>query len=383
MTTIPPCGPASDAGPLSSDLTSVQPLATTHLLLLCQTACQQHLHSPFAAQREMIILALVNDPAHRFQSHCLRMCCCCAFPVIWIGPDGKPSVNLARCRIRLCPLCSKTRAFESGLRVHELLATMDCPRFMTLTVPHRRRDLRQQLDQVMSMFRELRKTDAWREYVQGGVWSLEVTYNPDTGDWHPHIHIIFDGTYFPQPELKAEWSRIIGEAAIADVRAVHSRRDAAHYVAKYISKALEMEEWPESKIREYASATFRRRTIHTFGSCHGVSTEADPTEDKPAPGQRTVGVWVLRRRIALGDQQARIHAGALASTGGRLAWLLRVEHQILPTYVGEELERRLIEAAQWLLSLDPLDAWKYAPPPPKPPPGPTFKDRTPPLVNIR
>lgn len=383
MPSIPMCSPTPAVGELPSDLTSLEPLETTRLQLLCQTACQRHVHARFQAQRKQIYSALADDPTSRFLRRCLRISNCCAFPVIWIGPDGQPEVSLGRCRDRLCPFCSIARAHESGARVEALLRTMDSPRFMTLTVPHCDDDLRVQLDRIMVQLRELRKTSAWRRYVLGGVWSLEITYNRTTGQWHPHVHIVFDGSYFPQPELKQEWSRIQAAESIVDVRQVVSRRAAARYIAKYVSKALQVEDWPDGKITEYANATHRRRTIHTFGSCHGISTEADPVENQPAPSQRTVGVWVLRRRIALGDAITRRHAEALACTGPLLRCLLEVGGEELGLIPESRREERLVEAVSWLKSLDPCHDWlNTEPSPPHPPTKPTV-DRTPLLMNVR
>ena len=375
----PSCSPASDAGELPSGLTSLVHLETTLLLLACQTSCQDHVHSRHQAKREFVFAALAAAADHRFENRCVRISGCCAFPVIWIDGDGKPSVSLGRCRDRLCPLCSAARGRESGKRTAALVATMDSARFITLTVPHRDRLLRDQLDQVMDMFRELRKTETWKHYVRGGVWALEITFNAETMQWHPHIHVIADGTYFPQPELKAEWSRIIGEEPIVDVRAVHSRRDAAFYIAKYVSKTVDLDTWTEVQIREYADAMHRRRTIHTFGNCHGVSTEADPADETPTPGTPTVGVWVLRRRMRLGDNECRRHAHALASSGGVLRMLLSDVGDDSPYLQGETLKLALDQAVTWLRSLEPLGGNEYYPPTPKPPPGPRYKDRTPPL----
>lgn len=348
----------------SSAFTSVQHLETTLCRFECQTRCQHILHARFERERRAIFEALIDDPDGAFEKRAFRICNCCQWPVVYVRDDGKPSVHLARCRDRLCPLCSSARSRESASRVASIVGRMDAPRFMTLTMPHSSLPLRTQLDHLMTTFRELRSTDAWKHYVRGGVWSLELTYNRERSEWHPHVHVIFDGDYFPQPTLKALWSQIHAVNVIVDVRAVNSTRAAASYLAKYVSKVVDLDSWAATEIREYADAMHRRRTIHTFGNCHGATAEADPDDDTPSSSTKTIGVWVIRRRMRLGDEHARRTAEALASSGGVLSILLQDDLTNPVTLTGDHLTTRLMEAARWLRDLDPADAacWKPARP---------------------
>ena len=346
-----------------SSLTSVQHLETNRNRFICQTRCQSVLHARHHVNRLAIFNALNDDPALRFLTRAEKISGCCAWPVVFICDDGKPSVHLARCRDRLCPLCSEARSRESSYRIQSIVKQMDAPRFMTLTVPSSSLNLRVQLDRLMVSFRELRSSDSWKHYVDGGVWSLELTFNGATDQWHPHIHVIFDGRYFPQPTLKALWSQIHDENVIVDVRAVSSAAAAGRYLAKYISKVVDLDSWGAEQITEYADAMHRRRTIHTFGNCHGRAAEADPDDDSPPTSTRTIGVWVIRRRMRLGDDAARRAAAAFASSGGVLAALLADTVTDPGKLTGDELTARLTEATTWIMSLNPVDAADWKPPP--------------------
>lgn len=356
--------PAGDQIPneASSLLTSVQHLETTRCHFECQTRCQRILHAPHESSRRAIFDALIDDPHERFEKRAFRICHCCQWPTIYVNSQGKASVHLARCRDRLCPLCSAARATESKYRVQSIVRKMDAPRFMTLTMPASDACLRDQLNHLMTTFRELRSFDAWKRYVHGGVWSLELTYNSSTRKWHPHIHVIYDGNYFPQGELKALWGQIHSADVIVDVRAVHSSQAAGSYLAKYVSKVVELNSWTATEIRDYADAMHRRRTIHTFGSCHGVAAEADPDDTAPPKSTKTVGVWVIRRRMRLGDQAARRAAEAFASAGGMLSLLLADCLTNPVRLTGDQLTIRLAEASRWIQDLDPATAACWKPP---------------------
>lgn len=351
---------APEQGPAA--FTSVQHLETTLCRFECQTKCQRLLHARFETERHAIFDALAYTDDEDLYSRALKICRCCRFPVIYVRDDGTPSAHLARCRDRLCPLCSSARARESALRIGGIVQRMDAPRFMTLTMPHSSQALDVQLRHLMDTFRDLRSESEWKHYVRGGVWSLELTYNKERSEWHPHIHIIFDGLYFPQPALKALWSMKHGENVIVDVRAVSSSRVAASYIAKYVSKVVDLEQWSDKEIREYATAMYRRRTVHTFGNCHGIAAEADTEDAAPSTSTKTVGVWVIRRRMRLGDEEATKAARALASSRGVLGLLLYDDVQHLVPLVGEQLRQALLETATWLRDLDPEEAAKWKPP---------------------
>lgn len=346
-----------------SSLTSVHHLETTPPRFECQTKCQQLLHARYHDERMAVFDALAYTDDPDLERRSMNICRCCRFPSVYVQDDGTPSVHLSRCRDRLCPLCSNARSRESSSRVHAIVQSMDAPRFMTLTMPHSSDPLAFQLGVLMESFRALRNEPEWKKTVKGGVWSLELTFNKERSEWHPHIHIIFDGYYFPQPTLKALWSAIHGENVIVDVRAVSSAKVAASYIAKYVSKVVDLEQWGEEQIVEYAEAMHRRRTIHTFGSCHGRTAEADPDDAGPPPSTKTVGVWVIRLRMRRGDEEARRAAVALASSGGAIALLLSKDVPAAALISGDELREARRRAGDWLRELDPETAALWKPPP--------------------
>jgi hypothetical protein len=128
----------------------------------------------------------------------------------------------------------------------------------------------EQVDRLLSAFRRLRQRGFWSRFVNGGIGTLEVTYNAGTGQWHPHLHILLDGLYIPHSIVSSEWSMVTGGSFVVHVAAVHSRDDAGRYIAKYVAKPSEMVNLPPARTVELALALSGRRTLITFGTAHNV-----------------------------------------------------------------------------------------------------------------
>jgi hypothetical protein len=154
---------------------------------------------------------------------------------------------------------------------------MDSPRFVTLTLRTQSDTLAESLERLRSGWKRLRQTKLWKQKCEGGVYSLEVTRGRGGDRWHPHLHILVDGSFIPQRELSDAWLKATGDSCIVDIRAVRSRRQIARYVSKYVAKGDEFAAWTLEQIAEYAQAMCGQRVIQTFGSLHGKV--ADPREE--------------------------------------------------------------------------------------------------------
>jgi hypothetical protein len=57
--------------------------------------------------------------------------------------------------------------------------------------------------------------------VVGAVWSYEVKRGDNSGQWHPHLHMIALAEVEPSQErLSREWHQITGDSFIVDVRPI-------------------------------------------------------------------------------------------------------------------------------------------------------------------
>lgn len=89
---------------------------------------------------------------------------------------------------------------------------------MTLTVPHKNgifEGKRFYARELIAKFRDLRKTDAWKKYVVGGEYGIEVKRSPGANGLHIHIHsMVLQNKNYSKNEaeqaLKNEWQILTG-----------------------------------------------------------------------------------------------------------------------------------------------------------------------------
>jgi hypothetical protein len=205
------------------------------------------------------------------------------------------------CHDRWCKICGNER---SHVIVQNLLRLCEGKqvRFMTLTLKHNSERLNLQVDRLLNCFRRLRNRSIWDDHVTGAAMFLEVKVADDGRTWHPHLHIIYEGTYFPKGQLSSHWYAITGDSFVVDVRWIADKEKAAGYVAKYASKPLDKSLYrnPEM-LKEALIALKGRRLCSTLGSWRGLELEETPPDDR---------VWItiasldhVKRRATEGDEK--------------------------------------------------------------------------------
>ncbi len=232
---------------------------------------------------------------------------CCGRPIIVVDDDGD-QIRIAerRCHCRLCPLCGKARSRSVFLRILRLVATFDAPKFLTLTPISNGQSLTHQVAALKKAFANLRRTPDWKTKVVGGVYTLEITYNPQRRQWHPHLHIIIDSVFFPQSILSNLWSRVANGASIVDIRSCNSRTNIAKYIAGYVSKSSDISKFPEHRRIQYAVETNGLRFVQTFGSAHRVKADEEGTysDDGERITEEILDPSELSLAASVGDKEA-------------------------------------------------------------------------------
>ena len=99
------------------------------------------------------------------------------------------------CNNRWCNICNRIRTAKLIKGYGAAIDSMIDPRFVTLTVPNvPAEELRAEIRRMLSEFRkiqELRRKQ--KKPLIRGIRKLEVTYNPDLQNFHPHFHFIVEG----------------------------------------------------------------------------------------------------------------------------------------------------------------------------------------------
>jgi hypothetical protein len=192
----------------------------------------------------------------------------------WVYVDsGNPTrfcVRASLCHDRFCVPCAAARGREVAAAVadHALHRRI---LFITLTLRSSQTPLTEQLNRLYRSFAALRRWALWRTAIRGGVAICEVTYNAGKEAWHPHLHILAEGTWLPQQDLRSAWHRITGDSHVVDVRLARTTDNLSNYVAKYLAKPIASSYIRRPfQLQEAILAFAGRKVCMTFGSWRGL-----------------------------------------------------------------------------------------------------------------
>jgi len=231
---------------------------------------------------------------------------------LWCGQDAfvevsntdPPEYRIAsiRCRDRWCRVCGSERGRHIAANLVDHLQGRVI-RFLTLTIKTDELTLAQAINKLYRSFAKLRLTRLWKRCVVGGAAVCEIKRTVDQLRWHPHLHILVEGKYIPQDDLRRHWFKLTGDSYIVHIKPVPDQAQAAGYLTKYLSKPVPAEivrniDW----LQESIVALNGRRMVTTFGGWRGVKLTEVPDR----------GVWAklcslreLADRAGRGDQRCR------------------------------------------------------------------------------
>jgi len=158
------------------------------------------------------------------------------------GHEGQKLLSYANfCRERLCPMCQWRRSMKLSWQVknvcHYALLQDKSLKFimLTLTVKNVKGDmLSDTIDNMMYAYRKLTYRKEVKRAIEGYFRVLEITYNENREDYHPHFHILlpvkeryFQGYYYISQERWTElWRKSLKVSydPIVEVHKIRSRK---------------------------------------------------------------------------------------------------------------------------------------------------------------
>lgn len=257
-------------------------------------------------------------------------------------------VASSACRLRFCPMCQRTRKFIVRKNAQAWLKTAKKPKFLTLTLQSSDDPLADQISSLYSAFVKLRRLKRMTRDCAGGIWFFQITFNSNTRQWHPHLHIAMDSEYIPHKWLSEQWEQITSDSKIVDIRAIHRQKQAAEYIARYAASSVNIESVPENAWTELASAMHKRRTCGTFGSAKAIRLTAPVLKEES--NSRRILSYVELRVLAKYYKPAKIvlmayHTGLpmteIPNFNNIIVAMFTPDHKLLPYIDDEELNSYL------------------------------------------
>ena len=135
------------------------------------------------------------------------------------------------CNNRFCPFCSWLKAKRTAFELLELIKVVEYTEklafiFITLTVPNvLKESLREEIENFNISFNRLWKTKEFKAFNKGFIRKLEITYNEERNDYHPHFHLVVavnksyfkSRNYMSKRRLLELWQRATRNPAITQV----------------------------------------------------------------------------------------------------------------------------------------------------------------------
>lgn len=158
------------------------------------------------------------------------------------------------CKNRFCPICAWKKARKDALALSVMMAYLKQEEkkefiFLTLTAPNvPAEELNDEIKHYNHSFKKLMERKEVRSIVKGYARKLEITYNEERDDYHPHFHVLIavnksyftDKDYYISRDRWLElWKQVTKNPLITqvDVRKVRNGRDEKVYeIAKYSAK---------------------------------------------------------------------------------------------------------------------------------------------------
>lgn len=215
----------------------------------------------------------------------------------------------------LCPFCAIRRGAKYLKAYLDRLEVVTAERpqlrayLVTLTVRdgpdlgERFRHLRKAMKAMAQARRDHLSSPAKNRLVEfakafGGVHSIEVKRGANSGQWHPHAHMVWLCEAAPDPvELSREWQGWTRDSFVVDVRPFYDQGNVASGFVEVFKYALKFSDLALPDNWEAFELLRGKRLIDAFGVLRGVTV---PQELADAPLDDELPFWELLYQYTAG-----------------------------------------------------------------------------------
>ena len=185
------------------------------------------------------------------------------------------------CNHRLCPFCAWRRSQQARVKIKTMYDRLTHPIFITLTIPNqasiRKHDYTLFRQRVRAFLAQ------YKGFIQGGVYSIETTYNRLEQTWHIHAHILADASS-PLPSTAQKMN-------------IHDTRSYAFNVIKYRMEFDWLRLWSRSwgkKLPDFKVKN-NHRTTNVQALMMLLKMEREEWEEKARQDRDEFAHWVSLR----------------------------------------------------------------------------------------
>lgn len=241
--------------------------------------------------------------------------------------DGEGNKKLYKtyfCRVRLCPMCQWRRSLKLFSQVSKITDYINQQndnqvRYLFITLTQKNcngSELVQEINKINKSFsllvdktKRVQPASKFKKMLLGYIKSTEVTYNPKTKTYHPHLHCIFavQGEYFNKANYinKNSWRAIwadllkIDYLPQIDVQAIKPARQqkAVAELTKYPAKVSSILNLPQAQavqvIIDLTTLCYKRRFV-AFGGIFKKTKALLKLQDVEAENADLVGAGNIK-----------------------------------------------------------------------------------------
>lgn len=191
----------------------------------------------------------------------------CGSYLLMLGDALLEKKKLAKanfCGNRFCPICAWRLAKKDALKIAILMKYIEQQHkkkfiFVTLTAPNvSGEDLKPEITKYNAAFKKLTERKEVKTAVKGYIRKLEITYNQERRDFHPHFHVLIavntryftDKTYIKQEKWLSLWRDVMQDETITQVHVQKVTDQPSDNGVKESSAVLELAKYA-SKDADY------------------------------------------------------------------------------------------------------------------------------------